>query len=522
MTRKWTDLADLPDLRSSHDAVSHAGKIYVVGGWKLAKDPLAEEPEGAVWHDSMLIFDTATPDAGWKSVKQPFEKRALAVASVGDRIYAIGGIGEKGMTQGVHIFDTTKQSWTKGPDAPGFIFGTSAFGMAGRVYTTNFGGQILSHAGDETEWRVEGHLAVPRFFHRMVKVGDGELAVIGGAAYGGAARSVEWLKPSEKGASITRVTIPAPGKAKGRQGAFLDKGSLYVFGGNNSVKDHQFKLENFESEAFKISLPELSATKIADFPVNRQSMVTFTQGTKDRFAEKLGFAIGGFGFSSGDKDATTQSGIFLYSVDADVWEPAKITLPARLTQFGIGEHEDKIYIFGGLDFDRSRGKKGQFKESRAIWMYGAKSKSNPQTFVKLEPELPTSRRAFGGAVLDGKLYLIGGMTKSFEEIDQCDVYDIKTGTWSEISKPSDVRLSPTLVPLNGKLYLVGGSSPTEEGFVRNQSIEEFDPAKGTWRTVVADIGQEMVEMKVFAYGHRLLLYSVHNEENEVRLLFVDP
>ncbi|MEE9312627.1 MAG: hypothetical protein V3V10_09475, partial [Planctomycetota bacterium] len=402
------------------------------------------------------------------------------------------------------------------------VFGTSAFGMAGRVYVTNWGGQLLSHAGSETEWRVEGHLAVPRFFHRMVKVSEDELAVVGGVTRGGLVRSVEWLKPKHEGASITQVTIPAPGKAKGRQGIFFHNGNLYVFGGNNSVKDHQFKPENFESEAFKISLSQLNAAKIASFPVNRQSMVTFMQGTKDRFAEKLGFAIGGFGFEGDSEKATTQSGIFLYSIDADVWDPSKIELPARLTQFGIGGYENKVYIFGGLDFDEARGKKNRFKESRDIWMYDAKSKSSPKTFVKLKAELPTSRRAFGGTVLGGKYYLIGGMTKSFEEVDQCDVYDIKTGTWGKIPNPTDVRLSPSLIALDGKLYLVGGSSPTENGFKRNRSIEEFDPDKGTWRTVVTDIGQDMGEMKAFAYGHRILLYSVHNEENEVRLLFVDP
>ncbi|MCA8910277.1 MAG: hypothetical protein KDB82_01120 [Planctomycetes bacterium] len=518
LTRAWTTLPDLPDNRSSHDAVIHKGRLYVFGGWKLAADALEDKSDEGDWHDSGLVLDPNADEPKWEAVKQPFKTRALALASCGDSIYAIGGMTPDGMTNAVHVYDDKKGEWGKGPDLPGFAFGTSAFAMNGRVYATNWGGQLLSTAPGEDKWREEGTLTFPRFFHRLVATGDNELAAIGGVTRGGQLRNIEWLKPGVEGPKITSLTLPAPGDAKARQGVFFFNSTLYVFGGNNSVLDHQFEPENFVNEAYKISLTDLSAQRIADLPVKRQSFHTFMTGTDDRFAEKLGFAVGGFGHDG--KAAITHGDIYQYSIDADVWEPAKLKLPAPLTQFGLGEHDGKVYVFGGLDFDPARGKKERFQESRTIWQYDPKEKD--KGFVALEPELPTARRAFGGAVLGDKYYLVGGMTKNFEELDRCDVYDFKTGEWTKIPNPSNARLSPKLIPLHGKLYLVGGSSPTLEGFIRNTSVEVFDPATGKWSMLIDDLGENLGELQAFAYGERILLYSVHNDDNEIRLVFIEP
>lgn len=529
LTRTWDDLPDLPDNRSSHEAVIHNGKLFVIGGWKLAADALDGEADTGDWHDKLIVIDPKAEKPQWQAFDQPFKTRAIAAASTGKHIYVIGGMTPDGITSTVHIYNPSENTWAKGPDLPGFAFGSSAFAMDGRVYATNWEGNLFSHAPGEETWRTDATLTIPRFFHRLVAVGNGELAAIGGVTRGGQIRNIEWLKPETKGTKITRVTMPNPSQGKSRQGIFFYNNTLYVFGGNNSTMDHQFKPENFVDEAYKINLANLHAERIANLPVKRQSFQTFMTGTNDRFAEKLGFAIGGFGHpanppAEGESRAVTHNEILMYSIDADVWEPADLQLPASLTQFGVAEHDGKVYLFGGLDFDEARGKKERFQESRTIWQYDpeAKEETAKNKFVALKPELPVSRRAFGGAVLGDKYYLVGGMTKDFEELDRCDVYDFKTGEWSKIPNPSDARLSPKLIPMNGKLYLVGGSSPTLEGFRRNTSVEVFDPATGKWSMVIEDLGENLGELQAFAMGHRILLYSVHNDDNEIRLVFIEP
>lgn len=518
LKRQWTDLPALPDARSSHDALFVNGKLYVTGGWKLAGDELSRNEDDSAWHTTTLVLDPGAEKPEWQAIEQPFKRRALVLAATGSRLYAIGGMTPKGISKQVDIYDTAEGKWTKGPDMPSAAFGSGAVELNGRIFASTMDGNLYSHAPGEEAWRAEGSLTFSRFFLRLLAVGD-ELAAIGGTMRGGHVRNIEWIKPSHSGPVVTRVNLPAPGSAKVRQGIFFYNNTLYVFGGNNAVKDHQFAPENFVDEAFKISLAGLHAERIEKLPVKRQSFVTYLTGTDDRFAEKVGYAVGGFWHDG--KAALSTPEILLYSIDADVWQTAPFTLPNALTQFGLAEHDGKIYLFGGLNFDPARGKRDQFQESGTVWRLDPKAKE--AKWEALDTQLPTKRRAFGGAVLGDKYCIVGGMTKDFEEVDRCDVYDFKKNEWSTIPVPGDVRLSPKLLALNGKLYLVGGSSPTEDrGFQRNGSIEEFDPATGKWRTIVGDIQGDLGELQAFVFGRSLLLYSVHNPENEVRLIFIKP
>ncbi|MCB9894846.1 MAG: hypothetical protein H6839_10375 [Planctomycetes bacterium] len=519
LTRAWVDLPPLPEPRSSHDAVCVDGRVYVFGGWNLDGDE-----ENAAWHDHGLVLDLTAEQPAWKTIKQPFVRRAVALAAANGRIYVAGGMTEKGMSRKVDIYDPAEDKWSEGPELPGRGFGSSAYGQDGRVYATTMEGELYSHAGAENEWRPEGTLTFPRFFLRLLGVGHGEFAAIAGTGSGGHVRNIEWLKPGQTGPCITRVTLPAPGHAKARQGVFVYNNALYVFGGNNSVKDHQFGRDDFSDEAFRISLNTLSAERIATLPVRRQSFLTFTRGTEDRYADKVGYAVGGFGYTAEGDSAVSHAEILEYSLEADVWSESRIKLPSPLTQFGVAQHDGSIYLFGGLDFDESRGRKERFRESDTIWRWNPKAEGeDAKRFVAIEQKLPTPRRAFGSTLLDGKFYIVGGMGANFGEIDRCDVYDIAKGEWSTIPAPSSTRLAPKLVALDGKLYLVGGSSVTEEGsFATDRTIEQFDPATGKWATIVSDLGEDLGEMQAFAFHNRLLIYSAHNSDEQIKLLFVEP
>lgn len=517
LTRQWADLPDMPAARSSHDALVVDGKLYVVGGWKLAADELARAADEGAWHDTALVLDPKADKPEWKSIAQPFKRRALALAQAGGKLYAIGGMTETGMSAAVDLYDAARNEWSKGPDLPGTAFGTSAVNLNGRVYATTMEGDLFSHAPGEESWRNEGTLTFPRFFHRLLPAGN-QLIAIAGTTRGGHLRNIEWITPGATGPGLTHLQIPAPGIAKTRQGIFFFNNTLYAFGGNTSTKDHQFKPENFTDEAFKLSLVTLRAERLATAPVKRQSFVTYVEGLNDRFGDKIGMAIGGFGHNG--EAAVSHADIYEYDLEADIWSQSKVSLPARLTQFGLAHHGGKVYLFGGMDFDPARGKKEQFQESDAVWCYDPKAEK-PE-FVKLETKLPTKRRAFGGALLGDKYYIVGGMTKDFAEVDQVDVYDFKTGKWEVATSPDTLRLSPKLIPLNGKLYLLGGSSLTEDGFKGDRSIEEFDPATGKWRVAVENIGLELGEAQAFAFGKRLLLYSAHNAEGVLNFVWIEP
>ncbi|MCG8586625.1 MAG: DUF1668 domain-containing protein [Pirellulales bacterium] len=180
-TNKWEKLPPLPEPRSSHDAVVHDNKIYVVGGWQLrGKD---SKPE---WHQSAYVLDLAQNELKWQSLpKPPFQRRALSVGAQGDRIFVVGGITrEDGITTKVAVFDPASGKWSAAANIPGEGldgFGTSAFAANGRLFVTNMSGKVLGLSPDADTWVEVTPMREKRFFHRMVTTADQQLLIVGGA-----------------------------------------------------------------------------------------------------------------------------------------------------------------------------------------------------------------------------------------------------------------------------------------------------------------------------------------------------
>jgi N-acetylneuraminic acid mutarotase len=189
-TGEWTDLAPLPDPRSSHDAAMLGDKLYVFGGWKL------EGGGDGKWHDIGCVYDFAAENPKWEPLpKSPFFRRALAVAAYDNKLYVLGGIEDTGnITTKVGVFDPATGKWSEGPALPGEGmdgFGTSAFGTQHGLYATTFAGHVFRLTSGDEAWQAIGMLQHPRFFHRLVAKDDGSLVVVGGTSRRGKVQEVE-------------------------------------------------------------------------------------------------------------------------------------------------------------------------------------------------------------------------------------------------------------------------------------------------------------------------------------------
>ncbi len=181
-TRTWTALPPLPEPRSTHDAAVVGRTLYVVGGWKL--DGPAS---GSDFHDTMLTLDLDHPEQGWRSVPQPFERRALAVAEHEGRLYVLGGLTSAGaVVRTVDVFDPATGRWSQGPELPSGAkaegFGTTAFGVGGRLYSSSVTGPVYRLARDAGRWEAVGQWHVPRITHRILPGPAGALLAVGGNA----------------------------------------------------------------------------------------------------------------------------------------------------------------------------------------------------------------------------------------------------------------------------------------------------------------------------------------------------
>ena len=91
----------------------------------------------------------------------------------------------------------------------------------------------------------------------------------------------------------------------------------------------------------------------------------------------------------------------------------------------------------------------------------------------------------GVAVLDGKLYALGGLSDD-GSLTSVERYDPGTDAWEAVAPLTLARFGAGMAALEGKLYAVGGRIDDEEddeAEVDSNSVERFDPASNAWEEV---------------------------------------
>jgi N-acetylneuraminic acid mutarotase len=128
-------------------------------------------------------MDLTSSKPEWKSVPQPFKRRALIAAAFAGRLYVMGGFDDKGkVVKEVSIYDPESGAWSKGPDLPGN--GIDGFAPAACVHD----GELYVSVADGTLYRLDqsglvwekASTATPRVAHRLASNGK-TILVIGGA-----------------------------------------------------------------------------------------------------------------------------------------------------------------------------------------------------------------------------------------------------------------------------------------------------------------------------------------------------
>ena len=94
--------------------------------------------------------------------------------------------------------------------------------------------------------------------------------------------------------------------------------------------------------------------------------------------------------------------------------------------------------------------------------------------------MPTARSMVGVAVVDGKIYAIGGTSGTKTLLGTNEVYDPETNTWSTKAPMPTPRTYFGIAVYQNKIYCIGGATHEEsEGYITDVN-EVYDPATDTW------------------------------------------
>jgi hypothetical protein len=171
-------------------------------------------------------------------------------------------------------------------------------------------------------------------------------------------------------------------------------------------------------------------------------------------------------------DNRTKSVDRLYTFDpvqGQYGEPT--TTPERLDHSRFVAYRGDLYVVGGYTDGRA---------TNQMWRYSP----DDGEWTELEG-MRQARGAHGAAVIGDRLYVVGGSSELLLEIDVAptatmEVYDFKTGEWSDGPDMPTARHHLGAATVDGKLYAVGGRGV---GDFAMDSAERFDPATGRWEAL---------------------------------------
>lgn len=169
------------------------------------------------------------------------------------------------------------------------------------------------------------------------------------------------------------------------------------------------------------------------------------------------------------------AGLFVSSPPASAGTEGVWSLKAPLPVGKYGHHscvlDDRIYALGG-----ATGAAPTEVPTGSMFLYDPASDRWSEA-----PAMPTVRGFFATAAIDGKLYAVGGSRNISTQdpgIGTLEIYDPGTRSWSRGADMPTPRADLTAAVVNGKLYAIGGTRHVAIEAIA--IVEEYDPTTDAW------------------------------------------
>lgn len=169
----------------------------------------------------------------------------------------------------------------------------------------------------------------------------------------------------------------------------------------------------------------------------------------------------------------------IYDPATDTWSRGP-SLPEDRRRGGAGAviHHGNLYVVCGII-------NGHW-DGHVAWLDCLDLKTGNWTRL---PDAPRARDHFQAAVLDGKLYSVGGRRswgarkQVFDWVETAvDVFDLSTQKWTTLPSPAgdlpQPRAGSMTIALAGHVIVAGGESLRQP--VAHAEVHALDPATGTW------------------------------------------
>jgi Kelch motif len=113
-----------------------------------------------------------------------------------------------------------------------------------------------------------------------------------------------------------------------------------------------------------------------------------------------------------------------------------------------------------------------------IYSYAQDNQLDNNAFWSTGAPLPTPRSEIAGAVLNGKIYIIGGFDETGQSTTTVEVYDPIADKWTEAAPLPQLTDHTATASYEGKLYVDGGGYLSADTF--SDKLFIYDPTNDKW------------------------------------------
>lgn len=270
-------------------------------------------------------------------------------------------------------------------------------------------------------------------------------------------------------------TLPSLPEPTSSLGAVACDGYLYVYGGHTG-KTHEYSTESVSGKFRRVKLD--GASNWEELPGG-----TGLQGMNLAAVHGKICRVGGMqprNAPGEPADNISIAAATMFDPSTKQWS-ALPDLPEPRSSHDVVAIDHKLFVVGGWNM-RGKGQSTIWPKSAFVLdlkQPGAKWQSMPQPF---------QRRALTAAAANGKLYVIGGFTEDSETSDSVNVFDPKTGQWTDgpTIPGGGLGFAPAACEAGGRLFV-----STSKG-----RVYSLKPGGDQW----LDVG----ELKVPRMVHRMV------------------
>jgi len=141
-------------------------------------------------------------------------------------------------------------------------------------------------------------------------------------------------------------------------------------------------------------------------------------------------------------------------------------MPTPRSDLAAAVVDGKLYAIGGYD-GRTLADMELFDPQSNVW--------------EDLPPMPTPRSDFAAAAESGHVYRLGGLDEYYEALDTVERFDLDIHTWEVLAPMRIARWSFAVAAISGRLYAIGGFADGQALGV----VERYDPDRGDWESLCA-------------------------------------